>query len=158
MNILMVCLGNICRSPLAEGIMRDKIKKRNMDWTVNSAGTGGWNIGAPPHQLAQKIAKRHGVDISDLSAKAFKKEDILRFDKIYVMDKENYDDVRQICGNLFDKNKVVLLLSVLDNYEYKEIPDPWYANNDAAFEQVYRMVDKACEKIITDYEIKVYNK
>lgn len=149
MKILMVCLGNICRSPLAEGIMRDKIKKYNLDWEADSAGTGGWNIGASPHRLAQKIAKQHGINISGLQARAFVKEDIVRFDKIYVMDKENYIEVKRITENFWDASKVDFIMNLVYPNENREILDPWYANNDAAFEAVYQMVDKACENLIT---------
>ena len=148
MKILMVCLGNICRSPLAEGILQHKAEKAGLNWKVDSAGTSGWHAGEEPHRLSQKISKRHGVDISHLRARQFVKEDMLQFDKIYVMDRDNYNDVKHISGALFDADKVDLILNVLDDYEPEEVPDPWYENTDAAFEQVFQMLSEACEKIV----------
>lgn len=151
----MVCLGNICRSPLAEGILQHKADERYLNWEVDSAGTGGWHTGEPPHRLSQKIAKNHGIDISHLKARQFVKEDMQRFDKIYVMDSENYNDVKRISGHLFDESKVGLILNESHPGRNKNVPDPWYANTDAAFEEVYRMLDKACEKIINNGKTEV---
>lgn len=148
----MVCLGNICRSPLAEGILQHKANTRHLGWEIDSAGTGGWHSGEAPHRLSQKIAERHGIDISRLRARKFVKEDMQRFDKIYVMDSENYDDVKRIAGNLFDENKVDLILNESYPSRNKNVPDPWYANTAAAFEEVYQMLDKACEQLIINNE------
>src|SRR4051794_379614 len=98
MKILMVCLGNICRSPLAEGILRDKAQKAGLDWEIDSAGTSGHMVGCPPHRLTQKIAAEHGIDLSAIRCRNFTRNDITLFDKIYVMDEENYHDVQRICG------------------------------------------------------------
>lgn len=144
----MVCLGNICRSPLAEGILQQKINERNLDWKVDSAGTGGWHSGEPPHRLSQKIAANHGINISHLQARQFVKEDMKCFDKIYVMDGENYNEVKRISGNFFDENKVELILNELHPGKNKAVPDPWYTNTDKAFEAVYQMLDEACEQLI----------
>ncbi|MDE1192600.1 MAG: low molecular weight phosphotyrosine protein phosphatase [Arachidicoccus sp.] len=152
MKILMVCLGNICRSPLAEGILQSKADEKKLNWTVDSAGTGGWHTGEAPHRLSQKIARNHGIDISHLRARQFVKEDMVRFDKIYVMDNENYNDVRRISGSLFDESKVKLILNEWHPDKNEEVPDPWYANTDAAFEEVYQMLNKACDRIILNYE------
>lgn len=89
----MVCLGNICRSPMAEGILRHKISAHNLDWEVDSAGTGGWHIGQPPDHRAQAAMRVHGLDISGLRARQFSKIDFDRFDLILTMDNENYRDV-----------------------------------------------------------------
>mgnify|MGYP001546008681 CR=1 FL=1 len=144
----MVCLGNICRSPLAEGILQHKADERHLNWEIDSAGTGGWHTGEPPHRLSQKIEKNHGIDISHLKARQFVKEDMQRFDKIYVMDSENYNDVKRISGHLFDESKVDQILNESYPGRNKNVPDPWYANTDAAFEEVYQMLDKACEQLI----------
>lgn len=144
----MVCLGNICRSPLAEGILQQKADEHQLNWEIDSAGTGGWHSGEPPHKLSQKIARNHGIDISHLKARQFVKEDMQRFDKVYVMDRENYNDVKRISGNLFDEGKVDLILNESNPGKNKNVPDPWYAGTDTAFEEVYQMLDKACEQII----------
>ncbi len=147
MKILMVCLGNICRSPLAEGILQSKVQKAGLNWTVESAGTLGHNIGSAPHKYSQKVAKFNGIDISTQTCKHFTKDDILRFDKIYVMDADNYNDVKQIASDNWDDNKVDYLLNELYPGENVEVPDPWYGGEDG-FHEVYKMLDEACSKII----------
>lgn len=150
MKILMVCLGNICRSPLAHGILEHKAKQAGLDWTVDSAGTGNWHCGEPPHRLSQKVAKLNGIDISGQCCRQFKKEDMLEFDKIYVMDKSNYADVKQMSGKYFDESKVDFLLNELYPGSNMEVPDPWYGEEDG-YHAVYRMIDEACEKIVRRY-------
>lgn len=104
-KILMVCLGNICRSPLAEGILQSKANAAGLNWTVSSAGTGGYHNGEPPHHLSQKVAKMNGIDISHQRAQQFLPEHFLAFDFIWVMDLNNYNEVKRIAGNLFDEKK-----------------------------------------------------
>jgi protein-tyrosine phosphatase len=146
MKILMVCLGNICRSPLAEGILQDKINKQKLNWQVDSAGTAGYHIGQPPHHLSQKVAKQNGIDISHQQCRKFVREDIIRFDKIFVMDGENYNDVKKICGKDWNENKVDLLLNTSFPNENRNVPDPWYGNEDG-YHKVFSMIQEACEKI-----------
>ncbi|ANI88769.1 protein-tyrosine-phosphatase [Arachidicoccus ginsenosidimutans] len=157
MKVLMVCLGNICRSPLAEGILQHKADEQNLGWEIDSAGTGSWHTGEAPHRLSQKIARNHGIDISHLRARQFRKEDMLNFDKVYVMDNENYNDVRRMSGNLFDENKVDLILNVLHPNRNEEVPDPWYVNTDAAFEEVFQMLDEAGEAIIKNNQSTIFD-
>lgn len=147
----MVCLGNICRSPLAEGIMQDKINKAGLDWQVDSAGTGNYHIGAAPHHLSQKVAKLNGVDICAQCARQFVKEDMQRFDKIYVMDSDNYNEVKRISGNRFDPAKVDLILNASAPGTNRGVPDPWYGEEDD-YHKVYQMLDEACEAIIERYK------
>lgn len=151
MKILMVCLGNICRSPLAEGILRHKISQRSLDWIVDSAGTGSWHIGDPPHQGSIKVAKKHGMNIADLRGRQFKKEDFKLFDKIYVMDADNYNEVKRMAEENFDENKIDLILNLVHPGKNQPVPDPWYANTDAAFENVFQLLDIATDKIIKEY-------
>ncbi len=150
MKILMVCLGNICRSPLAEGILRNKIKKAGLCWTVDSAGTGNYHIGEPPHRLSQKVSKINGVDISFQQARQFNKLDMLHFDKIYVMDSDNYEEVKVMSQDLWDENKVDLLLNELYPCENREVPDPWYGTEEG-YHRVYKLLDEACNNIIINY-------
>lgn len=150
MKILMVCLGNICRSPLAEGIMQHKINKAHLDWEVDSAGTAGYHVGEAPHKLSQKVAKHNGIDICSQQCRQFVKEDMQRFDKIYVMDSSNYTDVKKISGALWNESKVDLLLNELYPNQNKNVPDPWYGEEDG-YHKVFDMIDKACDKIIEQY-------
>jgi len=150
MKILMVCLGNICRSPLAEGILQHKADKAGLDWQIESAGTAGYHIGEPPHKLSQKVAKLNGIDISSQQCRQFKKEDMLTFDKIYVMDSENYINVKHISRALWNENKVDLLLNELYPGRNMSVPDPWYGMEDG-YHKVYKMISDACDAIIEKY-------
>ncbi|MBX9782374.1 MAG: low molecular weight phosphotyrosine protein phosphatase [Chitinophagaceae bacterium] len=149
----MVCLGNICRSPLAEGILQQKAWKAGLQWSVESAGTGTWHIGNPPHPLSIKVAKMNGVDISQQRARHFLKEDFLNYDFIYVMDSSNYTDVKLMSGKLFDETKIDLLLNELYPGQNRSVPDPWYGEEDG-YHDVYAMLEKACDKVIEKYGIR----
>lgn len=147
MKILMVCLGNICRSPLAEGILQHKANAAGLNWQVDSAGTAGYRVGNPPHHLSQKVAKHNGIDISHQQCKQFVQEDMLNYDRIYVMDSSNYNDVKKISGHLWNEQKVGLLLNELYKGENRNVPDPWYGEEDG-YHKVFDMIDRACEKIV----------
>ncbi len=148
----MICLGNICRSPLAEGILQYKADKAGLNWKVDSAGTGNWHIGEPPHHLSQKVARLNGVDISKQCCRQFRKEDMLQYDKIYVMDSSNYNDVKHISRELWDESKVDLLLNELYPGQNRNVPDPWYGTEDG-FHTVYDMIAKACDNILRKYAV-----
>lgn len=148
MKILMVCLGNICRSPLAEGILQHKANAAGLNWQVDSAGTAGYHVGNPPHHLSQKVAKHNGIDISHQQCKQFVQEDMLNYDRIYVMDSSNYNDVKKISGHLWNEQKVGLLLNELYKGENRNVPDPWYGEEDG-YHKVFDMIDRACEKIVS---------
>lgn len=150
MKILMVCLGNICRSPLAEGILQSKVNTAGLDWKIDSAGTAGYHVGEPPHRLSQKVARINGVDISKQCCRQFIKEDMIEFDRIYVMDSDNYNDVRRISKELWNAEKTDLLLNELYPQQNINVPDPWYGTEDG-FHKVYDMIDKACDAIIKKY-------
>jgi protein-tyrosine phosphatase len=150
MKILMVCLGNICRSPLAEGILQEKAKKAGLLWSVESAGTGGNLQGNPPHLLAQKVARLNNIDISCQRARKFTKEDMMIYDKIYAMSEDVLVDIRRITKENWDEKKVELLLNVLYPGKNKSIPDPWFGGEED-FHTVYKMIDAACDVIINKY-------
>jgi protein-tyrosine phosphatase len=158
MKILMVCLGNICRSPLAEGILQQKALAAGLDWIVDSAGTGGYHIGEQPHVLSQKVSKLNGVDISYQQCRQFRKEDILAFDRIFVMDTDNYQEVKRISKETWKEEKVDYILNALYPGENREVPDPWYGT-EKDYHFVYDMLNKACDKIIANYftQIKSQN-
>ncbi len=148
MKILMVCLGNICRSPLAEGILRHKINLEGLDWEVQSAGTGSWHIGEAPDPRSQKIAKINGIDISKQKAQKFSQKHYSEFDRIYTMDSSNYRDVVNMAINEEDKNKVELIMNLVEPGKNKAVPDPYY--DDDLYATVYEMLDKACEEIMKE--------
>ena len=150
MKILMVCLGNICRSPLAEGILKSKAKQARLDWHIDSAGTNNYHIGEPPHQLSQKVAKLNGVDICDQRARRFVKEDFDRYDKIYAMADDVINDIRRIAGDKFDASKVDLFLNELHPGKHLSVPDPWYGP-EPGYHEVYKLIEQACDAIIARY-------
>ncbi len=140
----MVCLGNICRSPLAEGSMRHLVKEKNLGWQVDSAGTGGYHIGSKPDPRSIKVAKRYGIDISQQAARKFSAEDFNLFDHIIVMDQQNYKDVVALAENPEQEKKVRLLI-VNDI-----VPDPYYDDN--LFEPVFELITGNCAKLLTDLQ------
>jgi protein-tyrosine phosphatase len=141
-KVLMVCLGNICRSPLAEGILKSKLK--NTSIKVESAGTAGYHIGEKPDSRSIAVAIKNGIDISNQKGRQFKLEDFDEFDFIYVMDKSNYKNVIKLARNASDIEKVNLILAEIDQSE--DVPDPYYGGNNG-FEAVFSMLDRACEVI-----------
>lgn len=150
MKILMVCLGNICRSPLADGLMRNKIKKLNLSAEVDSAGTGDWHVGQAPDKRMQKTAKDHQIDISQLRGRQFHPNDFETFDKIYVMDQSNYNNVTKLAKNDTQLNKVDFILNEISPGSNAEVPDPYFGG-DEGFKEVYRLLDQATDQIIEKY-------
>ncbi len=143
-KILMVCLGNICRSPLAEGILKSKVDSNTIK--VDSAGTGNWHVGQLPDPRSIEVAKKHDIDITDLRGRQFTHSDFLEFDHIFVMDNSNKETVLNLAKNNAEKEKVQMILEELFPSENVDIPDPYYGG-DNGFENVYQMLDQACEKI-----------
>lgn len=145
----MVCLGNICRSPLAEGILQDKIDKNSLAWTVDSAGTGGYHVGQLPDPRSIDIANKNGVDISHQRARKVRSIDFEEFDLIFAMDSYNYQDLLKDARE-DEKQKIKLLLNELYPSQNRSVPDPYYGG-DEGFKNVYEMIDSACECIIKKY-------
>ena len=145
-KVLMVCLGNICRSPLAQGILEDLAKKRGLSIKVDSAGTGSWHIGSSPDQRSIEVAKNHNIDISTQKARQFNTKDFKYFDKIYVMDTMNYSNIIRLCSNKIECEKVELILKATAPEERLSVPDPYYDND--GFENVYKLLKSACDEII----------
>jgi len=146
MRILLVCLGNICRSPLAEGILRHKAAQRNLDWQIDSAGTGEWHIGHSPDQRSIATALRHGIDISEQRGRLFQKADFERFDKILVMDSRNLRDVLRLAKTDEQRAKVERILQYSHPGEERSVPDPYL--DDDGFEAVFVMLNVACERFL----------
>ncbi|MFA7274553.1 MAG: low molecular weight protein-tyrosine-phosphatase [Crocinitomicaceae bacterium] len=147
MKILMVCLGNICRSPLADALMRKKVAERNLEIVVDSAGTSAYHIGNQPDERTQENAKKHGLDISFLRARQFVKEDFDLFDLIYVMDRTNQFNVLELASTDEHRQKVRLILDELPDEHKKEVPDPYYLG-EQGFERVYQLLDAATDEIL----------
>lgn len=136
----MVCLGNICRSPLAEGILQSKVSNAIF---VDSAGTAGYHEGELPDKRSIAVAKKYGIDITNQRSRKFSVADFDKFDVIYVMDESNYHDIVGLSRNDEDAEKVKMILNELEPNENVNIPDPYYGG-DQGFENVYRMLDEAC--------------
>ena len=151
MKILFVCLGNICRSPLAEGILKDNLQKKKLNIFVDSAGTESFHVGQHPDVRAIKAGKKFGIDISKLVARQFSTSDFDNFDKIYVAAQDVYDEVLFLARNQQDKNKVDFILNFLYPNSNRPVPDPYYGGDDG-FEAVVEMLDEACEKIIESFK------
>ncbi|WP_091869723.1 low molecular weight protein-tyrosine-phosphatase [Pricia antarctica] len=143
-KVLMVCLGNICRSPLAEGILKSKVNPEAV--FVDSAGTGGFHVGNAPDPRSIAVARKYGLNIEKQRCRKFQVPDFQKFDVIYVMDKTNYDNIVALAQNNTDIQKVKLLLEEVDLPE-KQVPDPYYDEEDG-FEHVYHLIDQACDAIV----------
>jgi len=142
----MVCLGNICRSPLAEGIMRKNIEAAGLDAMVDSSGTAHFHIGQSPDPRSIESGKKHGIDITTLRGRQFGVADYDNFDLIYVMDNSNYKNVLSLARGEDDKAKVELLLNVSNPDQFLDVPDPYFGG-EQGFENVYQMINEACAKI-----------
>jgi len=142
-KILMVCLGNICRSPLAEGILKSKLAN---NFIVESAGTANYHIGKSPDKRSITVAKKYGLDISKIKGRQLHVSDFDVFDFIYVMDQSNFKNVVKLARNDEDIAKVKLILNEVHEGENHEVPDPYYGG-DYGFENVYQMLDEACDNI-----------
>lgn len=138
----MVCLGNICRSPLAEGILKQKTSRLNI--FVDSAGTSNYHVGDPPDERSVQIARKYGIDITSQRGRQFQVSDFDEFDLIFAMDKSNYYDILSLARNEGDKNKVELILNLLNPGENMDVPDPYYGGSKG-FENVYKMLNDACD-------------
>tara|TARA_R100001369_G_C3310061_1_gene167173 strand:+ start:595 stop:1050 length:456 start_codon:yes stop_codon:yes gene_type:complete len=145
-RILMVCLGNICRSPLAHGILQSKLN--NAHFYVDSAGTADYHIGKKPDYRSIKVAKNHNLDISSQRARQFKVSDFKSFDYIYVMDQSNYTNITSLAKTKADIEKVKLFLENNTSIADKNVPDP-YSGELSDFEYVYNLIDNTCTELIT---------
>lgn len=147
-RILMVCLGNICRSPLAHGILQNKLPQEQ--YFIDSAGTSGYHNGEKPDPRSIEVALKYGIDISNQKSRKFNVTDFDYFDKIYVMDKSNLSNVLALARNSEDKAKVELILDSI-NSENQEVPDPYFGGNEG-FNHVFKLLNNACEIIKNNLE------
>ena len=146
-KILMVCLGNICRSPLAEGILKSKVDSSKV--FVDSAGTGHWHVGDLPDDRSIEIARKFNLDITDQRGRQFSVQDFDDFDRIYVMDNSNKENVLALAKTEEHRKKVKLILDEIFPGENVDVPDPYYGGT-VGFDNVYKMLDEACEIIAED--------
>ena len=140
----MVCLGNICRSPLAEGILRSKVNPEKI--FIDSAGTAAYHIGEPPDPRSISVALKYGIDLRSQKARKLILRDLMKFDRIYAMDEHNYQKIISLAQNDDDKKKVKMILNEVTPAQNLSVPDPYYGG-DQGFEEVYQMLEKACEAI-----------
>jgi protein-tyrosine phosphatase len=150
MNILMVCLGNICRSPLAEGILQEKINQMDLPWRVDSAGTGNWHIGDHPDPRSILVANKHGIDITQQRARQFSVNDFENFDWILAMDFQNKKDIIYKARTPQHSKKVRMIMEFLPHAPLKDVPDPYWDND--GFEKVYQMLDLAINAMIAEFQ------
>lgn len=150
MRILMVCLGNICRSPIAEGVLKAKAAAAGLDWEIDSAGTEKYHIGKPPHQFSQNICRNYGIDISGQRARRFTPADLTGYDLVYAMADDVLDAIHRISGSKGDYSHVKLFLDELEPGSGKSVPDPWYGD-ETGYAGVYEMIDACCDAIIKNH-------
>lgn len=144
-KVLMVCLGNICRSPLAKGILENLVDQNQVE--VDSAGTGDYHIGDSPDERSIEVAKKNGLDITDQRGRQFTADDYKRFDYILAMDNYNYEDIIALASTDEDKKKVKLILNYAVPEENLDVPDPYFGGK-SGFDDVYDMLTKACRNFV----------
>jgi len=143
MKILMVCLGNICRSPIAQGIMEDIVKDKNLDWIIDSAGTSSFHSGNVPDPRSVAVAQKYNIDISKQRSREITKQDLAEFDYVFAMDQSNFSDIEKMCDSN-QTSKLKLFLEFGEVEETNEVPDPYYTHG---FEHVYSLIENACNNI-----------
>jgi len=148
----MVCLGNICRSPLAEGILRSKT---NSNTVIDSAGTGAWHVGQHPDTRSIAVAQKNGIDLSQQRARQFTVNDFTVFDRIYVMDRSNYENVMELAPDEAAKQKIHLILEELKETSLSEVPDPYYGGEEG-FDYIFNLLDNACTVIAEKIQQNAY--
>ncbi len=146
----MVCLGNICRSPLAHGILQHKVDQQGLTAQIDSAGTNGYHNGELPDSRSMEIALRNGIDISYQRSRQIKRQDIEHYDLIYVMDSSNYNNVLSMTQSEEEAQKVIMIMNELDAGKNTNVPDPYYGGEDG-FRNVFEMLDQATDRIIEKY-------
>jgi protein-tyrosine phosphatase len=147
-KILMVCLGNICRSPMAKAILIKKLKEKSIDWVeIDSAGTSDYHIGGKADHRTIESGKKHGIDLSSHRGRQFEREDFEKFDLIYAMDSENHANILYHARTEDEAKKVNLILNELNPGSNQSVPDPWFGG-EKDFEKVFTMLDKACDIIV----------
>lgn len=150
-NVLFVCLGNICRSPMAEAVFRHQVKEAGLDdlISVDSAGTSHWHIGKKPHAGTRTLLDRYGISYAGIYARQVQAEDIEHFDYIIAMDEQNLADLKELADGLQQTGKLFSLLTLLPDHPLKNVPDPYYTGN---FQEVYDLIEAASRKLLERIE------
>ncbi|NBC18082.1 MAG: low molecular weight phosphotyrosine protein phosphatase [Bacteroidetes bacterium] len=157
-KVLFVCLGNICRSPLAEGVFRNLVEEAGLDdqVTIASAGTGRWHVGEPPDPRMRETARRHGLSIDDQRAQQIVARDLERYDYVLAMDRSNYSTIRELDDRAHNASKVHLFRDFDPTPEDKNVPDPYYGSGTEGFERVYRIVERTSRNLL-DHLIELHD-
>ena len=150
MKILMVCLGNICRSPVAEGILKHKAMTAGLKIVVDSAGTSGWHDGSAPDERSQKSTLKHGINISRQQSRKVNSIDFETFDLIYAMDENNLKELQKMSSSK-NKHKLKLILNEIYPNKNQSVPDPYFTTD--GFDEVFEMLNDACDKIIHNLKV-----
>ena len=145
MKVLMVCLGNICRSPLAHGILQKRVEELKLNWEIESAGTSGWHVGEKPDPRSIEVAQINGIDISHQRSRQFKQTDLSYYDLIIAMDSSNHSNICHLAENDKQKEKVKLLLNYTFPNQNRQVPDPYY---HGGFQSVFDMISLAVDKLL----------
>ena len=151
MRILFVCLGNICRSPIAEGVMKELVNQYQLDWIIDSAGTESYHVGEAPHPHSQQVCAEHQIDISQQRASHFHHGMIQQYDRIYAMAADVLEEIKEISGKQFDPDKVQLFLEALYPHQHRSVKDPWYGTLPGYYE-VYEEIRNGCEAIVQSHK------
>ena len=146
----MVCLGNICRSPLAEGILKSLVHQKGLDWQVDSAGTGGWHAGELPDPRSRAVALENGIDIRDQRARKLRASDLDDFDLILAMDASNFNNILALATQEEQKQKVRMILNYRNPGRNEQVPDPYYGG-ESGFQEVFKMLEQACNALIEEH-------
>lgn len=156
MKILFVCLGNICRSPMAEGIMKDLVEQHKLDWQIDSAGTESYHIGQQPDRRAIRTCLKYGIEISNQRARKLTKKDFETFDLIYALASEVMDEIRSVHTAIPSHIKLKLLLDEVFPGQERSVPDPWYGGEEG-FDPVFHMIKEACEAVVKKHGQRAAN-
>lgn len=152
-RLLFVCLGNICRSPIAEGICRDRLAQanfraiENLGIALDSAGLGGWHEGSPPDPRAISVARKHGIDIADLRARKILENDFEQFDFILAMDRDNIDALQKLCPDALH-DRIHLLMDFARDSKIREVPDPYFFRDEAGFERIFATIAEGVDGVL----------
>jgi protein-tyrosine phosphatase len=149
MKILAVCLGNICRSPLAQGILENLCMQQGLDWYVDSAGTSDWHVGEAPCEGSIEVARKHGVKIDHYQGRQIHPADFETFDLILAMDSSNYQHLIKMAPNEEAKNKIKLILNYSFPGQNRSVPDSYYTGN---YKEVFDLLNESCQKIVEHYK------